>query len=318
MTLRPGIDQAASSQGVRTGGLFGFGVLTILAAGLGLALSSSLNLGLLAFEPRVEPLSIPSRTIAGGALVIHGGGRISQEIRTRFIELAGGPNARILVVPTAQADADTPKVERLIELWRPQPVASVAIFHTRSREKADDPEFIRPLREATGVWFTGGFQAAISDAYLGTAVERELKVLLARGGVIGGTSAGAAVMGRVMIKGGKTEARVGEGFGFLPDAVVDQHFLKRNRLGRLEGVIRDRAGLIGLGIDEGTALVVSIKDQRIRVLGDSYVVAVLPETKDGKVTTRSESLKAGDEADLTKLKALSPAAVVSAVDLDAL
>ena len=125
-------------------------------------------------------------------------------------------------------------------------------------------------------------------------------------------------MSRVMIEGGKSEAQVGEGFGFLPDAVIDQHFLKRNRISRLEGVIRGGEGLIGLGIDEGTALVVSLKDQRARVLGDSYVVAVLPEMREGRIVTRSESLKAGDEADLTKLKARSPTAVVSTVDLDAL
>ena len=318
MRLRPGIDRGAPLEGVRRGSLFRFSVLTILAAGLGLALHSSLNLRLLAYGWRIEPRVIASRPIAGGALVIHGGGRITDEVRARFIELAGGSNARILVVPTAQSYADTPKVERLMEFWRPQPVESVALFHTRSREKADDPEFLRPLREATGVWFTGGLQSAISDAYLGTAVERELKALLVRGGVIGGTSAGAAVMGSLMIEGGKTEAKVRDGFGFFPDVVVDQHFLKRNRMARLQGVIRGRAGLIGLGIDEGTALVVHIRDQRIRVLGNSYVVAVLPETKDGQVITRSESLKAGDEADLTKLKMFSASAVTPAMDLDAL
>ena len=318
MTRDPGIDQTAPSRGVRLRGLFRLSILTILAGGLGFSLQSSLALRIQAYERPGEHREIASRKIAGGALVIHGGGRISDEVRTRFVELAGGSKARILVVPTAQSYADTPKVERLIELWRPLPVASVEFFHTRSRQKADDPEFLLPLREATGVWFTGGLQAAISDAYLGTAVQRELKALLDRGGVIGGTSAGAAVMGRVMIKGGRTEANVGEGFGFLPDTVVDQHFLKRNRMTRLEGVVRDREGLIGLGVDEGTAMVVSIKDQRIRVLGDSYVVAGLPEKKDGPVTPRSESLKAGDEVDLAKLKTAAATAVVSAIDLDSL
>ena len=150
MTSCPGIDQAASPREARGGRLFRLGVLTILAAGVVFTLTSSLNLGLFAFEPGFEPLAIPSRTIAGGALVLHGGGGISQEVRSRFIELAGGPNARILVIPTAQSYADSPKVERLIERWRPQPVKSVALFHARSREQADDPEFLRARRRGSG------------------------------------------------------------------------------------------------------------------------------------------------------------------------
>ena len=102
--------------------------------------------------------------------------------------------------------------------------------------------------------------------------------LLARGGVIGGTSAGAAIMSRMMIVSGRTEAKLGQGFDFLPGAVIDQHFLKRNRIKRLLGVVRSHPDLIGLGIDESTALVVDVRGKRLHVIGNSYVIACVPET----------------------------------------
>jgi cyanophycinase len=110
----------------------------------------------------------------------------------------------------------------------------------------------------------------VTDAYLGTAVEKALRALLNRGGVIGGTSAGAAVMSRVMITGGQEKATVGTGFGFLPGAVVDQHALRLSRLNRLLGVLADHPDLAGVAIDEATALVV--QGGKWRVMGGSYVV----------------------------------------------
>src|SRR5262249_19379680 len=109
-----------------------------------------------------------------------------------------------------------------------------------------------------------------TDAYLGTAVEKALWRLLDRGGVIGGTSAGAAIMSRVMITGGREKATVGTGFGFLPGVVVDQHSLRRSRVNRLLGVLADHPGLAGIAVDEATALVV--RQDRWQVLGKSYVV----------------------------------------------
>ena len=318
MSLGPAIEQGIPPEKRGRWGWFRLSAWTIAAATLGMTFHFSANLGLFALEPRLAPSFIPSKPIAGGALVIHGGGRLTEEVRSRFIELAGGPQARILVVPTAQSDAESPEFDRMMEFWRPQPVESVALFHTRSRLTADDGDFLRPLQEATGVWLCGGLQSSISKAYVGTGVDRELKALLERGGVVGGTSAGAAVMSRIMIDGGRTRAKLGEGFGFLDDAVFDQHFLRRNRMSRLEGVVREHAGCFGLGIDEGTALVVGLKDKRARVLGESYVVAVLPDVQDGVSLTRCEFLKPGDEADLVKLRTAAKGAVVSAVDFDSL
>jgi len=101
------------------------------------------------------------------------------------------------------------------------------VLHTRSRDKANTTEFVAPLRHATAVWFEGGQQSRLAAAYVGTEVERELYAMSDRGGVIGGTSAGAAIMSRVMVEGGNPEPRMGTGLDLLPGTIVDQHFLVR-------------------------------------------------------------------------------------------
>jgi cyanophycinase len=211
-----------------------------------------------------------------GALVICGGGDLPDTARATFVELAGGRNARIVVIPTASeyADAKESELQEFLDPWLKLKVSSASLLHTRSRARADAPEFLRPLEEATGVWFSGGDQSRVTEVYLGTAVERGLRAVLERGGVIGGTSAGAAIMSKVMITGGQEKATVGTGFGFLPGVVVDQHALRRNRVNRLLGVLADHPGLVGVAIDEDTALVV--KQGRWQVLGGSYVVFCRP------------------------------------------
>jgi cyanophycinase len=231
-----------------------------------------------------------------GALVICGGGGLPEAVRREFLELAGGSKAKIVVIPTAGADADGPAPVRagFLEPWTKRGVASVVLLHTRSRARADEPEFARPLEDATGVWFGGGDQSRVTEVYLGTAVERALRRLLDRGGVIGGTSAGAAIMSRVMITGGQDNATVGTGFGFLPGVVVDQHALRRNRINRLLGVLAEHPDLTGVAVDEATALVV--RRGRWRVVGNSYVV-VCRSTGVGR-SMRFDVLHDGDEGNL--------------------
>ena len=208
-----------------------------------------------------------------GALVIVGGGGMPDAVRDRFVALAGGKAARLVVIPTASAAADEPaEAEGFLQPWRKYEPTSLARLHTRARAEADDPAFARALDGATGVWFSGGDQSRLTAAYLDTATHRALRAVLDRGGVVGGTSAGAAVMSDVMIEGGNPKAQVGRGFGFVAHAVVDQHFLRRDRMTRLLGVLADRPDLVGFGIDEATALVV--EGDRWSVLGRSYVVAV--------------------------------------------
>lgn len=236
---------------------------------------------------QVDTVVRPSR----GALVICGGGRLPGSVHDRFMELAGGPRARIVVVPTAGSDAVLRDVAASLDLWRSRGATSVHLLHTRSRVEADDPAFSRLLNEATGVWLGGGNQSRLSESYVDTEVERRLKGVLDRGGVIGGTSAGAAIMTRVMIVGGRARAIAGRGFDLLPGSVVDQHFLKRDRLGRLLGLLEAHPDLVGFGIDEGTALV--LRGDRLSVVGDSCVVACMPAAPDR--TNRQVIHHPGDE-----------------------
>lgn len=232
-----------------------------------------------------------------GTLVICGGGDVPDSVMLHFIELAGGTRARIVFIPTAAEGADREEQDEDLDFFRKQDIAGLSVVHTRSRDKANDPEFARPLANATGVWFGGGCQSLLTDAYLGTTAEELIRVVLDRGGVIGGISAGAAIMSPVMIRGGDLEPEVGQGFGFLPGTVIDQHFLKRNRQDRLMRVLSAHPGLVGIGIDEGTALIV--RGHRLSVMGDSHVVTCLSASNNWPAQV--ERLKPGDEVDLVDL-----------------
>lgn len=210
-----------------------------------------------------------------GSLVIAGGGVLPPAIFEKFMELAGDSKARLVIIPTASIYAGTHEIEPKIDPWRHRNAASVHVLHTRSRDEANSEEFSQILDQATGVWFMGGNQNWITSVYAETRTEARLRALLQRGGVIGGTSAGAAIMSQVMITGGKYYPQLGEGLGFLQGVVVDQHFLKRQRETRLKSALTLRPGHVGVGIDEGTALVV--QGRRFDVVGESEVVVYLPE-----------------------------------------
>jgi cyanophycinase len=245
----------------------------------------------------LEPSGLP------GPLVIVGGGPIPADARQAFVELAGLHRAKIVVIPTASIDADDPqKAGEFLKPWQelkpgPQP-GSVVLLHTRDAATANDADFVRPLTEATGVWFSGGDQGRITAAYRGTLVEKELKKLHERGGVIGGTSAGASVLSDLMITGGGDTARTGAGLGLLPGFVIDQHFVRRGRVKRLAGLIDANPSYVGLGIDEATALVV--RGRLARVLGDSTVTVCLGKGA-GRPATRQE-YRAGELLDLLQLR----------------
>src|SRR5690606_9814305 len=108
--------------------------------------------------------------------------------------------------------------------WLERGIGAVEILHTRDRAVADTPEFTEPLRRATAVWLSGGAQSRLAEAYGGTAVEREILAVLARGGAVGGTSAGAAIQSPTMIAGGNPVPEIAQGFALLPGTIVDQHF----------------------------------------------------------------------------------------------
>jgi cyanophycinase len=210
---------------------------------------------------------------ARGALVVAGGGRLGPEIMARFVALAGGENARIVVIPTAGEQDEFPADWGGTELLRTAGAREVTVLHTRDRAVANSDAFVAPLRAATGVWIPGGRQWRLADAYLGTRTLEELNALLARGGVIGGTSAGASIQASYMVRGaveGNTIMMAPgheDGFGFLRNTAVDQHLLARGREEDLLEVIAAHPSLLGIGLDEGTAIVV--EGDRAEVIGRS-------------------------------------------------
>ncbi|CCH52830.1 cyanophycinase [Fibrisoma limi BUZ 3] len=210
-----------------------------------------------------------------GALVIVGGGAMGPEIWGRFIELAGGQNANIVVIPTAGEDSsivssgDRDK-NRLLDFG----VKQVTVLHTRDPKEANQESFVAPLKRATGVWFIGGRHWRLADSYLNTLAHKELNALLARGGVIGGTSAGATILGSFMVRGDTkgNSIMIGDhtqGLDFIHNVTIDQHVLRRNRQFDLINVIKERPELLGVGIDESTAIVV--QKNTFEVIGNSFV-----------------------------------------------
>jgi cyanophycinase len=195
--------------------------------------------------------------------VLVGGGNTPEEARAKFIALAGGEKAHIILIPSASSRPDC--AARAMSAWRGEKIASLDYIHVKSKDEANDPKVYRKLRNATGVWFGGGDQLRLCRAYSGTAVDREIKKLLKRGGVLGGTSAGASCVSAVMVWGNTSY----DGFGVLPQYVIDQHFDTMERLDRLTVIIRGHPDLIGLGIDESTALV--IEGDKMSVFGNGGV-----------------------------------------------
>lgn len=212
---------------------------------------------------------------ARGTLIVAGGGKLTPEIWDRFVELAGGDDARIVVIPGASGNDSFPSDWGGLEPLRNSGATNITVLHTRDRAVADDEQFVAPLKTATGVWIPGGRQWRLTDAYLDTRTHAELTALLARGGVIGGTSAGASVQASYMVRGAPEGNHVmmasghEEGFGFLRNVAVDQHLITRGREQDLLQVLAVHPDLLGIGIDESTAIIVH--GDTARVIGSSKV-----------------------------------------------
>lgn len=216
-----------------------------------------------------------------GYLVIHGGGE-SPEPLAEFVRLAGGSSAKNAVIPTA-AGRDSYDEQFQANYFRPfreLGVVNIRLLHTSNRSAADSDDFVSPLMTATGVWFTGGRQWRIADVYLDTKTESALWTLLARGGVIGGGSAGATIQGSYLVRGDSRGALIPmgdheEGFGFLENSAIDQHLLARNRHFDLVTVVRSHPQLLGLGLDADAGIVVH--GDEFRVIGNGYVAVYDPK-----------------------------------------
>jgi cyanophycinase len=237
----------------------------------------------------------PSHGPAKGYLVISGGAAGMKE----FLQLAGGPNARIVVIPTAnvihppsQQDLDracaTPDFSKL----------HCAVIHTTDPKVADSEAFVKPLLDATGVWLEGGRHWRLADAYLNTRTLKELFNLLDRGGVIGGGSAGATIQGSYMVRGSSNPddntimmAPGHEvGFGLFTNVTIDQHVDARGRENDLAPVMKVHPELLGLGLDQNSSI--TVHGDTLLVNGPQRVAVWDGKDHDGKAYYH---LHAGDK-----------------------
>lgn len=211
-----------------------------------------------------------------GTLIAIGGGEIGHtNIMKEFRELAGGDSAQIVVIPTSfvkNNEIDTTLLKRNFNEYG---IRNFTILHTSDPEEANTDDFVKPLKEATGIYFTGGRHWRIADSYLNTKVHEELEKVLDRGGVIAGSSAGATIQGSYLARGDtkNNQIMMGDhevGFGFISNSTIDQHVLTRNRQFDMFTILRNKPELLGIGIDESTAIIV--KGDILEVIGDSYVL----------------------------------------------
>ncbi|MFQ5674508.1 MAG: cyanophycinase, partial [bacterium] len=213
--------------------------------------------------------------------------------------------APIVVIPTAGGRPDYDQYWRGLRQFKEVGATNLTVLHTYDRKVADTEEFVQPINEARGVWFAGGRQWRLADSYLDTKVHEALWALLNRGGVIGGSSAGATIQGSYLARGDtKTNTiMMGDheaGLAFLKNVAIDQHLLKRNRQFDLIEIIESRPELLGIGLDENTAIVVS--GDEFEVVGQSYV-AIYDHNRTLDSGGKFYFLSPGDRFDLKKRQA---------------
>ncbi|MBI23685.1 MAG: peptidase S51 [Roseibacillus sp.] len=262
--------------------------------------------------------------VSGSLVIVGGGGKEMERILGRFVELAGGKRARIVVVTTAASSNLKHNYDRswtAAFVREKLGVAEVTVLHTHDPKVAETEEFVKPIKRATGVWFGGGRQWRLTRAYGGTRSEREFHRVLERGGVIGGSSAGATIQGSFLARGdtsGNTimVGDVQRGFGFMRNTAIDQHLIARGRERDLvevledpEGKMRrefDRAALLGIGIDEDVAIVV--EGDRFEVIGKEKGAVLVYDPrkwrKDTPVEEKWETIRTGGSFDLRNRKVL--------------
>ncbi|WP_281540496.1 cyanophycinase [Maribacter aestuarii] len=252
-----------------------------------------------------------------GSLVIAGGGRMGTEITEKFITLAGGRKAPIVVIPTAAGGEIDLENVWFAEQLKNYGATNVHILHTYDKDEADSDSFTKLLKSANAVWFGGGRQWRLVDAYDGTQTEKLLLELLNRGGVIGGTSAGATIQGSYLARGDTKNNQImmgdhEEGFGYIKNIAIDQHVLARNRQFDMFDILKNRPELLGIGIDESTAIVV--QGNEFEVIGESNVLIYdgtfwSREGSDLKTLPKKENvfyfLQSGDRYDMRDRKVIT-------------
>jgi cyanophycinase len=245
-----------------------------------------------------DPNGSVSHGPANGTLLVIGG-NASDIFFTKFMELVGGPDAPIVVIPTAMtSDSLSPEdLEQFRNSFTEKGFKNVTVLHTRDREVANSKAFIEPIRSAVGIWFSGGRQWRHADSYLNTKTHQAFFDLLDRGGVIAGSSAGATIQGSYLARGDtrKNTIMMGDhevGLGFITNVAIDQHLFARNRQFDIFEILAKRPELLGIGLDENTGIIV--KGDLFTVFGNSYV-AIYDGTRWSAERDTTYQLPAGSE-----------------------
>ncbi|MFO1064734.1 MAG: cyanophycinase [Pirellulales bacterium] len=238
--------------------------------------------------------------LKSGSLVIVGGGGATAEIWQSFIDLAGGVDSKFIILPTAQPGSTTESGEA--RLLRRMGVENVVVLPQIDRDEVSSAEYLKQFEDAQAVWFGGGRQWHFVDAYAGTPAWQAIHSVLQRGGVIGGSSAGATIQGDLLVRGSPLGNQImiedgyRRGLGLIRGIAVDQHFRQRNRFDELEGCLRPYPGVLGIGIDESTALIVQAPSAA-RVIGNGSVW-ILPTAETAGVQRAFAEYPTGSKLDL--------------------
>jgi cyanophycinase len=210
-------------------------------------------------ETPFPPKDVAAPEVPKGTLVIVGGGGMPPQLTRKFIDLAGGNDAPLLILPTSQPDPIPPKEG---DFLKKAGATNVKVLPGRLLAEVESPEYLDAVRKAKGVWFGGGRQWRFIDAYVGTKFEPLLHDVLRRGGVIGGSSAGASIQGDYLCRGNPLGPNdiMSEGYerglNFLPGVAIDQHFTQRKRLPDMTALMKTYPQFLGIGLDETTGIVV--------------------------------------------------------------
>lgn len=258
---------------------------------------------------------------AKGILIVDGGGTTAL-VKDRFMSLAGGAKARIIVIPTGASslrfgekntilNPDWPRdrpewtaYEEYLKQWFG--TENVTVIHTRDREVANSADFVIPLLNATAVFLAAGNAGRYAQAYLDTRTQNELQALLARGGVVFGSSAGAIIQGSYTVRGRPDKPLLmapghERGFAFLKNVAINPHLTQAMRDNELINVVDIHPEILGIGVDEDAALVV--RGNRFEVIGNGRVAIYDNQRRDG---SWYYWLKPGDQFDLETWTKIAP------------
>src|SRR5207245_11264808 len=181
----------------------------------------------------------------------------------------------LIVIPTASGAESYAEDWSGLKMFKDVGADNITLLHTKDRKLADSEEFVKPLTTAKIVWFVGGRQWRLVDSYAHTRTQREVERVLERGGVVAGSSAGASIIADYMVRGARENNYImmapgyEEGFGLIKGVAIDQHMLTRNRQDDLEEVVAKHPDVLGIGLDESTAIVV--RGQQFEITGASKV-----------------------------------------------